>query len=243
MMNGNFDRNAYLNNIYTNLLDLHQENDEWTRWIENPRFWIEELTGNVDYQDNADVNFISALCAIARNDQAQSRLAEIVVNNFINNFDGDLTNIENETDCENLGFYKGLTPYSWLTTLSATLREQDISFSDFLQENNNASGIEIRNEILGLIGTDSREVKRISLFIRDFLEKDTFPLDSNVKTMLRNLGLPENEEQLVNLCNDAGIDPKRLERLFYLHGKHFCQNNNCKQCTLNQYCTIHRFND
>ena len=114
------------------------------------------------------------------------------------------------------------------------LRNHDWTFSQFLDTLKTLSGIEVRDKFTEILGIESSQAKRISVFIRDFLEKNVFPIDSNVVYVLTSLGLPSNEDLLVRLCEIARVDPKLLERQLYAHGQEICGYG--KQCCLKGVC-------
>jgi len=241
-MGNQFDPGAYIQNLYTALEAQYRNDTEWTDWNNDRLYFMKEYVNNRNPREMPDACFLSALCFIARKDKSQDILISAVMPKFLNNYGGDLRNIQTDNDCKNLGLYPKLVPYQWLINLSSHLREEHISFTEFLHNVEGLSGLEIRDELIRLIGSQSNFVKRISVFIRDFLEKDTFGIDLNVRNVLRNVGLPLNEDVLVNRCRSVDIDPGRLERLFYLHGKRMCQNKSCNTCPINTNCSDYRFN-
>jgi len=187
-----------------------------------------------EWVDNPDYNLVMHLCWIARVDERQQKLWEEVRPKFKSKHQGDLRNIKEDNDCRELGYPKKLVPYSWLPKLSEYLRKENKSFRALLQDMKDMNGIETRDELKSIMGIKGKEAKRISVFIRDFLKKDVFPIDINVRKMLKSLGLPEHEEMMVHLCKNAGIDPKKLERLLYHHGKEICGKR--KKCALQGLC-------
>lgn len=63
-----------------------------------------------------------------------------------------------------------------------------------------------------LVGT--KEAKVISLFCRDGLGAPSFPIDRHVKRKLQELHLPTNEDDMIEVCEKAGIDPRRAAATF-----------------------------
>ena len=60
--------------------------------------------------------------------------------------------------------------------------------------------------------------KTLSVFIRDCVGGNSFPIDSRVQKELDRHGLPNDERQLIGLSLAIGRDPKRLARMFYTAG-------------------------
>jgi hypothetical protein len=69
-----------------------------------------------------------------------------------------------------------------------------------------------RRTMLSLVGSSSTKV--ISLFCRDALKVPSFPIDRHVKRKLIELGLPTDEDAVIELCEDAGIDPRKAAVAF-----------------------------
>ncbi|MBI3467047.1 MAG: hypothetical protein HY000_28870 [Planctomycetes bacterium] len=59
------------------------------------------------------------------------------------------------------------------------------------------------------------EGKTLSVFIRDCVKGNCFPIDSRVASQLERYGLPKDEQGLVGLCLDFGLNPRRIARIFY----------------------------
>lgn len=189
--------------------------------------------------DKPDFLFLACLSWIARRDERQSDIWETVKINFKKEpYKGDIRNIKTENDCMKLGYPETFVPYSWLPELSKYLNERDISFKEFVKEMENKTGIEIRDEFISILKIHGVKAKRISVFIRDCLKKNVFPIDSNVDKMLRHLGLPNDEEIMVRLCEEAKIDPKSFEKLLYEHGKIICEHG--KPCSIEKICLCNK---
>lgn len=58
--------------------------------------------------------------------------------------------------------------------------------------------------------------KTLSVFIRDCVGGNCFPIDSRVERTLSGLGLLSNERMLVSLSLEIGRNPREVARLFYL---------------------------
>ncbi len=58
------------------------------------------------------------------------------------------------------------------------------------------------------------EGKTLSVFVRDCVKGNCFPIDSRVANQLGSFGLPKNERLLVSLCLSEGLNPRRIARTF-----------------------------
>jgi hypothetical protein len=59
------------------------------------------------------------------------------------------------------------------------------------------------------------EGKTLSVFVRDCVKGNCFPIDSRVKKQLEAYGLPVNKRCLVSLCLSMGLNPRTTARIFY----------------------------
>jgi hypothetical protein len=60
--------------------------------------------------------------------------------------------------------------------------------------------------------------KTLSVFVRDCVGGNCFPIDMRVARELARCGLPEDERLLVGLALAAERNPRRVARLFYAAG-------------------------
>jgi hypothetical protein len=60
--------------------------------------------------------------------------------------------------------------------------------------------------------------KTLSVFIRDCVRGNSFPIDSRVEKELLRWGLPVNEDMLIRLSLEIGRDSRKLARMFYTAG-------------------------
>lgn len=60
--------------------------------------------------------------------------------------------------------------------------------------------------------------KTLSVFVRDCIGGNSFPIDTRVERALRRYDLPIDERQLVGLCLAQGRNPRVIARMFYNHG-------------------------
>lgn len=59
------------------------------------------------------------------------------------------------------------------------------------------------------------EAKTLSVFVRDCVKGNCFPIDSRVAKQLETYVLPRDERQLVGFCLAMGLNPRRTARIFY----------------------------
>jgi hypothetical protein len=59
------------------------------------------------------------------------------------------------------------------------------------------------------------EGKTLSVFIRDCVKGNCFPIDSRVEKQLNTHSLPVKERLLVSLCLSLGLNPRKTARIFY----------------------------
>lgn len=62
--------------------------------------------------------------------------------------------------------------------------------------------------------SESKYTKCLSLFCRDGLGIDAFPIDRHVKRKLEELNLPVNEDKLIKICRAVGLEPNKVATLF-----------------------------
>jgi hypothetical protein len=75
---------------------------------------------------------------------------------------------------------------------------------------------------LDAIIADLRPVtwKTLSVFVRDCVGGNCFPIDSRVEAELTRYQLPKDERQLVSLALELGRNPRRVARMFYQAREH-----------------------
>lgn len=59
------------------------------------------------------------------------------------------------------------------------------------------------------------EGKTLSVFVRDCVRGNCFPIDSRVAIQLEFFGLPRDERLLVSLSLGRGLNPRKVARIFY----------------------------
>ncbi len=113
---------------------------------------------------------------------------------------------------------------AWMKTrlcrMAEVLRDQRLRMSDYvasLRETESRATPENPMPALARIMRDHRagEGKTLSVFIRDCVKGNCFPIDSRVAKQLNAFGLPANERQLVSLCLRLSLNPRRTARIFY----------------------------
>jgi hypothetical protein len=60
--------------------------------------------------------------------------------------------------------------------------------------------------------------KTLSVFVRDCVRGNCFPIDSRVDKELRHYGFPSDERRLVGLSLQLGRNPRQVARMFYAAG-------------------------
>ena len=60
--------------------------------------------------------------------------------------------------------------------------------------------------------------KTLSVFVRDCIGGNSFPIDSRVEKKLMRWSLPVDERKLISLSLEIGRDPKKLARMFFVSG-------------------------
>lgn len=112
---------------------------------------------------------------------------------------------------------------------------------DFINSLADYTGAQVRDKIANII--HAKEKKTISTFIRDFMRKDVFPIDSRVERMLSYLGLPRNEDIMIVICRAVGANPRILNRMFYKHIEEYCNKDpdRCDECFVEKECYFSAF--
>lgn len=225
---------SYLQNFSNYIVEVYGKLPKSVKLAEDNEF-VKRYGKNPAWLAKPDCSFLMSLCWIARTPKVQFDLWDTVRKVFTSRaYGGDIRNVRTKNDCQKMGYYKKLVPYDWLPNLAKYLRDKDLSFGQFLDTIKQLNGIETRDRFTEILGIERSRAKRISVFIRDYLEKNVFPIDSNVEYTLISLGLPNNEDLMVKLCEKAGVDPKLFERRLYAHGQEICGYG--KQCILKGIC-------
>ena len=120
--------------------------------------------------------------------------------------------------------YDGLRSPSWmpqrLSRMGEILRERNISMSGYvagLRQLERSATPYNPMPALDAIVMDHRASgrKTLSVFIRDCVLGNCFPIDSRVSNQLAEFGLPEDERLLVSLSLELRRNPRQVARMFY----------------------------
>jgi hypothetical protein len=122
--------------------------------------------------------------------------------------------------------YEGLRS-RWMRTrlcrMADILRDRGISmaaYAEGLREREARATPDDPTPALDAIIRDHRATgwKTLSVFVRDCVGGNCFPIDTRVEKELRRHGLPADERQLVRLALGAGRNPRMIARMFYEAG-------------------------
>lgn len=216
--------------VYTSLRLIryaHGESED-SKAEDNTRQWLGPLAVK-----SPDHWLITCICYGPWREERQKEVWQQVAPVFERDFRGDIRNIT-EDNVRNLGF-----PLSWqrewLVRLSGYLRNQGKSFGelvDALPE----YGLEARDELPKAIGVKGSESKILSVFVRDCLRRDAFPIDTRVRSLLSALVLPDDERALVEISRMAQIRPTVPNRMSYFHQGEYCQESRSEECPIRSQC-------
>jgi hypothetical protein len=115
----------------------------------------------------------------------------------------------------------------WMKTrlcrMAEVLQKRGLTMGDYvasLREIERGATPEDPMPALAKIMRDHRagEGKTLSVFIRDCVKGNCFPIDSRVASQLNRYALPVDERTLVGLCLSMGLNPRRTARVFYQAG-------------------------
>jgi hypothetical protein len=115
----------------------------------------------------------------------------------------------------------------WMKTrlcrMGAVLRERGWTMADYvdhLRAVERAATPSDPMPALDAIIRDHRATgwKTLSVFVRDCVGGNCFPIDSRVAKELQRSGLPEDERRLVSLALPLGRNPREIARMFYAAG-------------------------
>lgn len=118
----------------------------------------------------------------------------------------------------------------WMKTrlcrMGAVLRERRIDmdrYTESLREADRLATSQNPMPALDVILRDHRatEGKTLSVFVRDCVKGNCFPIDRRVAKVLRAHQLPTDERWLVSACLSLRLNPRRTARLFYAGGENY----------------------
>jgi hypothetical protein len=122
--------------------------------------------------------------------------------------------------------FKGLRS-SWMSAricrMSEILRDRGITmaeYSEHLRQLEASATPEDPMPALDAIVKDHRATgwKTLSVFVRDCVGGNCFPIDSRVEEELRRFDLPVDERALVRMVLHLGQNPREIARMFYVAG-------------------------
>lgn len=186
-----------------------------------------------EHKYNPNYHFMLNLCYGPWRGERQMKVWKNVYERF-EKLGGDITKIDKTFSKVDLDF-----PFPWqfdhVLKFSKYLNDNGMTFAELLERWKALRGLEIRNEMQRI--TNANTTKTFSTFIRDYLGKeDIFPIDTRVESMLNKLGLPNDEDLMVLLCQKAGITPSKLERMFYEFPENYCEKRRFNECPIRDEC-------
>jgi len=191
--------------VYTRLKPIHNAHGECedSKVEDNTIKWLGDPTA----VKSADHWLITCICYGPWREERQKEVWQRAGPMFERDFGGDIRRIT-EGNVRDLGF-----PLSWqrewLVSLSSYLRNQRKSFEQIVKALPE-DGLEARDELIKAVGVKGGESKILSVFVRDCLRRDVFPIDTRVRSLLSALVLPEDERALVEISQRAQIKPTVL---------------------------------
>jgi hypothetical protein len=126
----------------------------------------------------------------------------------------------------NMTEYAGLRS-AWMSKrlcrMGSILRECNLTMSDYAQELREIERTATPNNPMPALDQIIRDHsatgwKTLSVFVRDCVGGNCFPIDSRVEKELKRQQLPVDERQLVGLALATGCNPRQVARLFYAAG-------------------------
>lgn len=116
----------------------------------------------------------------------------------------DLFDVKETVNCFPLDWQNKMTQnlisslqksYQWhMEKFCSTLRLQDHNYA--------------RKTFYNACGSNGTKV--LSLFCRDALKIDSFPIDRHVRRILQENNLPIKEEKMISICKASGLDPRKV---------------------------------
>lgn len=207
--------------------------EQWGKQCDDEA-WISSIKKDYQLSDkdwNPDCFFLITNSWGPWREDRQKRVFNIVREQF-SELLNDISKVSND-----FGGY----PLSWqnkrLITLGKSLRAKTKLFKDLVADLQAMDALGARDYLAEICGARDKK-KTLSCFIRDWLRKDTFPIDRRVDEMLSCLGLPNNEDQVVRLCAKDKVSSRVLNRMLYSHWEHCpsSPNNRCDKCGVKGYC-------
>ena len=218
-----YERLNFIHNAHGGCEDSRVE-DNTIEWLGDPR-----AVKSVDHW------LITCICYGPWREERQKEVWQQAGPRFEVDFEGDIRKVT-EDNVSDLGF-----PLSWqrewLVSLSNYLRNRGMSFGELVRALPE-DGLKARDELLEALGVKGKTSKILSVFVRDCLKGDVFPIDTRVNFLLSALELPQDEHGQVRLCQRAEVNPSVLNRMFYSHRGEFCQPKRSSECPLTSLCYL-----
>lgn len=110
-----------------------------------------------------------------------------------------------------------------LCRMGSILRERNLTMSEYVQGLREIERTATPNNPMPALDQIKRDHsatgwKTLSVFVRDCVGGNCFPIDSRVEKELKRQQLPVDERQLVGLALATGCNPRQVARLFYAAG-------------------------
>jgi hypothetical protein len=188
------------------------------------RRWLDGADAPLPWTDPATVTaeewfFVTTLCGEVPADEQRAHIRQHFSSLFVAKANRDLRNLRAE-------HFRGLTlRSSWmnqrLCTMGELLRDRGRAMADYvamLRRLEAATDLRDPTPALDAVILDHRTTnwRTLSLFVRDGVLGNSFPLDWRVKKELERYNLPADERLLVRLSLGCGRNPREVSRLFDL---------------------------
>jgi hypothetical protein len=186
------------------------------------RQWLDGDDEPLDWQGRGvtpdEYFFITTLYGTMTLDGQRTMIRKFFGPLFVKAAKRDIRNFRSD-----LGGYTGLRS-GWmkarLCKMGALLRRNDISMSQYVAELRRLekkASPDNPTPALDRIVSDhgAMGVKTLSVFVRDCVGGNCFPIDSRVEKQLRKYRLPVDEILLVRMSLAIGKNPRKLARIFY----------------------------
>lgn len=110
-----------------------------------------------------------------------------------------------------------------LAKMGAILRDRGITMDDYTDNLREIESTATPDNPMPALDTIIRDHqasgwKTLSVFVRDCVGRNSFPIDSRVEKELSRHSLPVDERQLISLSLAIGRNPRTLARMFYTAG-------------------------
>jgi len=193
---------------------------------EDLRRWLDGEDEPLEWQNRTGVTpdeffFITTLYGNMNSEGERTMIRKFFDPLFVRGAKRDIRNFLPETQG-----YAGLrSPWMKrrLCTMGTILRHRGISMQQYVEELRvleKQATVENPTPALDQIIRDhgATGVKTLSVFVRDCVGGNCFPIDLRVRRQLERYGLPLDERQLVRMSLSLGRNPRELARIFYEAG-------------------------